>query len=210
MGQYAYSRSDTALKHISTAAGGISPSLSTTKEEIFRKVSGGCVTYGSKDKSYSTWLLERWVEKGQSPRHPYGAKTFIYNDEMPEDAKFVGLTNSILHTDGSGFLCPTSSSQKAWFTLHTPPGKPPKTGPLKTDDIVELRVRDSGDSTDLGVLMNSKYHEGPGEIQNLINNVPAFAPRNAAAKDPGMQIDRGLDDVPGRFLQFKIVVHEWF
>lgn len=120
---------------------------------------------------------------------------------MPEQAKFLGATDPIVDIDASGFLYPAPSTNKAWFTLETPPDRQSKTGPLETGDIVELRVRDSGDSADLGVLMRAKYR-GDAVSASSLEEVPAFAPR----KGVGQSLDRAVDGDSGRFLQFKIEV----
>ena len=133
--------------------------------------------------------------------HVYGAKTFIFNEAMPEQARFLGATDPIVDIDASGFLYPAPSTNKAWFTLESPPDLQPKTGPLETGDIVELRVRDSGDSADLGVLMKAKYR-GDAETASSIEQVPAFAPRQGV----GQNVDRAVDRKSGRFLQFRIEV----
>ncbi|KAF5667329.1 hypothetical protein FHETE_6032 [Fusarium heterosporum] len=189
------------------AIGRSSPSVGTSKNEIIDQVSAGCITYAADQKKYSNWVLERWVETGRSPKHLYGAKTFIFNEAMPEQARFLGLTDPIVDTDGSGFLYPASNADKAWFTLESPPGMQSKSGPLDTGDIVELRVRDSGDSADLGVLMRAEYHGNSSEIQRSIEQVPAFTPRKRDGTDIGQTMDRALDSNSGRFLQFRIVVN---
>ncbi|KAM0355042.1 hypothetical protein ACHAPU_000892 [Fusarium lateritium] len=176
-----------ALEWISI--GRSSPSVGTSKKEILDQVSGGYITYADDQDKYSNWVLERWVETGRSQKHLYGAKTFIFNEAMPEQSKFLGVTDPIVDTDGSGFLCLAPSADKAWFTLESPPELHPKIGPLETGDIVELRVRDSGDSADLGVLMSAKYHGDSSEIQKYIEQVSAFTPRKMAGKN----VDRAMD-----------------
>ncbi|RBR26471.1 uncharacterized protein FIESC28_00765 [Fusarium coffeatum] len=187
------------LEWIST--GQSSPSVGTSKKEIFRQISRGCITYADDQEKRSNWVLERWVEKGRSEKHVYGAKTFIFNEAMPEQAKFLGATDPIVDIDASGFLYPAPSTNKAWFTLESPPDLQPKIGPLETGDVVELRVRDSGDSADLGVLMKAKYR-GDAETASSIERIPAFAPR----KGFGQNVDRAVDRESGRFLQFRIEV----
>ncbi|KAF4997651.1 hypothetical protein FGRMN_3683 [Fusarium graminum] len=95
------------------AIGRSSPSVGTSKHEILDQVSGGSITYANNQDKNSNWVLERWVEEGKSQKHLYGAKTCIYNEAMPEDSKFLGVTDPILNTDGSGFLCPAPSADKA-------------------------------------------------------------------------------------------------
>jgi hypothetical protein len=124
---------------------------------------------------------------------------------MPEQSKFLGVTDPIVDTDASGFLYPAPSTNKAWFTLESPPDLQPKTGPLETDDIVEIRVRDSGDSADLGVLMRTKYR-GDAKTASNIEQIPAFAPRKSTGTGVGQNVDRAVDGESGRFLRFRIEV----
>jgi hypothetical protein len=126
---------------------------------------------------------------------------------MLKGTKYLGVTDSISRTDASGFLYPTSESEKAWFTFQSPSGISPKTGSILTDDIVELRVRDKGDSADLGILMRSTYigddEKLSQEINDDIQSVPGFVPRLATGKR-----SQAANDGDERFLQFRVEVLE--
>lgn len=124
---------------------------------------------------------------------------------MRKGAKYLGVTDSISRTDASGFLYPTSESEKAWFTFQPPSGISLKTGSILTNDIVELRVRDKGDSADLGILMKSTYIGDDEELSQKINEdiqkVPGFVPRLATGKKT-----QSVKDGDERFLQFRVEV----
>lgn len=128
---------------------------------------------------------------------------------MNDNSKYLGVTGSISRSDASGYLYPTSESEKAWFTFQSPPGKAPKTGPIKTNDIVEIRVRDKGDSADLGALMRSTYTGGKDKVREGINNdikkVPGFVPSEDSDNNTGnnSQSDGEVDE---RILQFRVEV----
>lgn len=128
---------------------------------------------------------------------------------MRKGAKYLGVTDSISRADASGFLYPTSESEKAWFTFQSPSGTAPKTGSILTNDIVEIRVRDKGDSADLGILMKSTYigdDEKPSKkINEDIQKVPGFVPRKQSDTGRKNQAPKDGDE---RFLQFRVEVIE--
>ncbi|ODM23378.1 hypothetical protein SI65_00967 [Aspergillus cristatus] len=197
---------------ISKSQSGISPSFGTSTKELFEQVGTGGVLIPSKDEevSRSTWILERWVEPGENPKHPYGAKTYLVNSSMLRHAKYLGVTGSISRADGSGFLYPASESERAWFTFQTSPDKPPKRGPLEAGDIVEIRVRDKGDSADLGILRKCSYEtrflqqsqaERDGVLRK-IQQVPGAALRKTAEESWQGRGTRGDEN----FLKFKVEI----
>lgn len=128
-----------------------------------------------------------------------------------KDAMYLGVTDAISRTDASGFLYPTSESEKAWFTFQSPYGTTAKTGPLETGDIVEIRGRDKSDSADLGFLMKGVYaddddEDADGNVQKInqeIQRVPGLALRK---EEPDVQINQAVKNDDGRFLQFRVEI----
>ncbi|RAO68399.1 uncharacterized protein BHQ10_004411 [Talaromyces amestolkiae] len=198
-----------AVENIIQAYPNESPSFGTSKEDLQRQVSSGGVRIGEDHHDPGAiWTLARWAKKGEdSKHHPYGVKSYLFNKSMRKGAKYLGVTDSISRTDASGFLYPTSESEKAWFTFQSPYGIPPKTGSILTNDVVELRVRDKGDSADLGILMKSAYTGHDEKLSKVINEdiqkVPGFVPRLATGKKSQV-----VKDGDQRFLQFRVEVVE--
>ncbi|KAL1860953.1 hypothetical protein Plec18170_001467 [Paecilomyces lecythidis] len=200
-----------AVEKIIQAHPNESPSFGTSKDDLLRQISAGGVFIDSakSDKKEQIWTLARWAKKGDDGKHhPYGVKTYLFNKSIRKGLKYLGVTDAISRTDASGFLHPTDESQKAWFTLQQPSGTAPKIGPIRTGDIVELRVRDKGDSADLGFLMKSKYvvdddDELAREINQEIQRVPGFAPRKEVAASLDNQT---VNEDDGRFLRFRVEV----
>jgi hypothetical protein len=115
---------------------------------------------------------------------------------MPERrAKYIGVTDEINKARGSGFLYPTRESEKAWFIFKSPSGEEPRTGPLKNGDIVEIAIRDKGDSVTLGSLLQSEYvGDRPNKtVQECLGQVPAFGAQKSLKEGQ-------------KFLQFKVEI----
>ncbi|KAJ5172169.1 hypothetical protein N7492_004762 [Penicillium capsulatum] len=201
----------TAVEKIAAAGQGTSPSFSTPTDDLLSQLSKGGVSIEKHEKDDSSvWVLARWVEKDQGRVYSYGDRTYLFNTSMPEGANYLGATTSIAKTQGSGFLYPTTESEKAWFTL-SPAGKNPhSSGFLENNDTVEIRVRDKSGSADLGVLMQSSYAAGSGgddtEIDKEIRKVPGIAPR--MRKEGKNKSDQVLQPNDDRILQFRVEIVE--
>ena len=131
---------------------------------------------------------------------------------MPEGAKYLGATSKIANVEGSGFLYPTTESEKAWFTLNTATKNPHASGFLENGDIVEIRVRDKSDSADLGYLMRSSYVKksevGRDRTNSEVRKVPGFATRymHEGKEQPNEKSSKILQPNDERVLQFRVEI----
>ncbi|CAF3525701.1 unnamed protein product [Fusarium graminearum] len=168
----------------------------------------GSIKLEKSSEAASHWLLEYWADKGQSQRYSYGNEVTIRNENLSEDANYVGFPYGMNQIDGfyggdkSGFLCPGPAPPTpvtGQFILESPPDEKRKTGRVRTGDTVVLRIANRGTRQNPAYLMEGQYMNRDEKIESLTKEVPAFYSLNVEGKDN-----------TSRLLRFKIVVEQFW